>query len=415
MKKTILFAGLLWISVALFGQQFEDPQLTGKKFDKVKVKVGGDFAIQYQMLDHHADSANLIPLGKGFNLPTANFIIDATLAKGIAVKLETYLSSRHHNDTWVKGGYVIMDELPFIKSAKIDSLMDYFTIRAGDMEVNFGDAHFRRSDNGNVTRNPFVGGYIMDAFITSPGLEIMYRNNGLLGMVGVSSGSLKPAITQYNSSDSTYEAINTSKELAYYGKLGFDKQLNSDLRLRVTGSGYYHKQNHQGALFSADRAGSRYYFVMNKETFSSNDVNVSSNHTSGRFGPGSANQLFAAEFDLFLKYKGFEMFGFYQLATGDAKEKDFDFNQFSVEGLYRLGAREQFYGGLRYDQVKGNSDVNGTGKDQTVSRVQIGAGWFIIESMVLKLEYVTQTYDTLSYGFGDAGFNGFMIEAGISF
>ena len=41
------------------------------------------------------------------------------------------------------------------------------------MEINYGDAHFRRSDNGNAIYNPFVGNYIMDAFTTEIGGEVV--------------------------------------------------------------------------------------------------------------------------------------------------------------------------------------------------------------------------------------------------
>ena len=94
--------------------QFEQAKPT-EAFDGVKVKVGGDFALQVQGLSHHA-ADTLIAVGTGVNLPTANLIISSTLAKGVQVYLSTYLSARHHNEAWVEGGYVQFDELPFLKS-----------------------------------------------------------------------------------------------------------------------------------------------------------------------------------------------------------------------------------------------------------------------------------------------------------
>jgi hypothetical protein len=189
MKKSMIILFMVALSTSLYAQ-FEPPQVKGEDFTEVKVKVGGDFALQYQGISHHADSA-LIPLGTGFNLPTANFNLDVDLARGVKLNLQTYLSARHHNETWVKGGYIMLDELPFIKSDVIDRIMEKVTIWAGDMELNYGDAHFRRSDNGNVIRNPFVGNYIMDAFTTAPALEVMYRSNGLLLMAATSTGQLR--------------------------------------------------------------------------------------------------------------------------------------------------------------------------------------------------------------------------------
>src|SRR4030042_1491725 len=175
------------------------------RFEKLKVHVGGDFALQYQILNHDADST-LIPLGTGFNLPTANLNLDVDLARGIKLNLVTYLSARHHNEAWVKGGYIAFDELSFINSPGIEKLMDYLTIIVGDMELNYGDAHFRRSDNGSVTRNPFVGNYIMDAFTTAPALEIMFRNKGIIAMGAITTGSLRQDLTRY--ANNTYIEYN---------------------------------------------------------------------------------------------------------------------------------------------------------------------------------------------------------------
>ena len=54
-------------------------------------------------------------------------------------------------------------------------LMQIATLRVGHLEINYGDAHFRRSDNGNALYNPFVGNYIMDAFTTEIGGEVYLK------------------------------------------------------------------------------------------------------------------------------------------------------------------------------------------------------------------------------------------------
>ena len=195
MKPLLLIFTMALVLSAKTYAQFEDPKLDNS--DSLRVKIGADFAMQFQSLKHHADST-LIPLGSGINLPAANLNINGYLARGIKVNLEVYLASRHHNDTWVKGGYLLIDRLPFIKSDVIDKLMDHLTFKIGVMEINYGDEHFRRSDNGSVLRNPFVGNYVMDAFTTAPALEITYRNNGWLAMIATTSGNLDPVVAGYN-------------------------------------------------------------------------------------------------------------------------------------------------------------------------------------------------------------------------
>jgi hypothetical protein len=400
-----LYAALVSVSL---NAQFEEPQLRGDDFEKMKVRLGADFAMQYQMLNHYADSA-LIPLGKGFNLPTANLVVESLLAPGIKINLTSYLSSRHHNETWVKGGYLIIDELPFIKSESIGKLMDYLTLRIGDMDVNYGDAHFRRSDNGHVISNPFVGNYIIDAFSTQIAAELMFRHNGILLMGAVSTGSLKPALAGYSAS-SGYVAYDTHKELAFYWKGGYDKQLTDDWRLRFTVSGYHSPDNHFGSLYYGDRAGSRYYLIMNRVTNSADDVDITKNHLSGTWSPGLLRKDNSLMVNLFSRFKGLEVFGTFETMKGTTLGgTSVAYSQYGAEGIYYFGGNDQFYGGVRYNRAWNMND-------QSVSRFQAGAGWKMIDNVLAKLEYVNQKYNGFISNYGaEAGFKGLMLEATISF
>ena len=247
MKISVVLYFFLFMAAVAFGQNFEESAKGDEKNEKIKADVGGDFAMQFQFLKHHADSS-LIPLGRGINLPTANFNLNARLADGIEVSLTTYLSSRHHVEAWVKGGYLLIDKLPFIKSKAISDIMDYLTLKIGVMEVNYGDAHFRRSDNGHVIDNMFVGNYIMDAFTTAPAFEVLFRNRGILLMGAVTTGTLNPSLVGYNSFSNSYTPYYIDKELAFYWKAGYDKQISDDLRFRATISGYHTSNNHFGSL-----------------------------------------------------------------------------------------------------------------------------------------------------------------------
>lgn len=407
----LLTAMLFFWSTAINAQQFEEEKTTGEDFEKITTHIGADFAMQFQSLEHRANGATLIPLGKGINLPTANFNIGADLAPGVKVNLVTYLSSRHHVEAWVKGGYLLMDQMPFINSPAIDKLMDVLTIKVGVMEINYGDSHFRRSDNGRVINNPFVGNLIMDAFTTAPAAEFLFRKNGWIGMAAITGGSLKPELVKFypNNGNPYYEEYNTADELGYYWKGGFDKKISDEFRLRATLSGYHNPKHHSGSLYNGDRTGSRYYLVMVPQANVPADVDPAAKFTTGRWGPGATSKLNAYMLNLFASVKGFEFFGTYETNSGKtAANADFDFDQYAIEALYRFGADQNFYVGARYNSVKNSTD-------QSIDRIQLGAGWFLTPNVMLKAEYVDQKYNDFANFGSDAGFKGLMVETAISF
>ena len=409
MKKLILMlvSGVLILSAS--GQGFEESVSTDEIPEKPKVSVGADFAMQFQSLKHQA-GVDLIPLGSNINLPTANLVVKALLAEGIEVNLETYLSSRHHVEAWVKGGYLLIDRLPFIKSKFTDRLMDFMTFKAGVMEINYGDAHFRRSDNGNVINNPFVGNYILDAFTTAPAFEALFRSNGILVMGAISTGTLRPTLVGYSAGTQTYTPYNAHEELAFYWKAGYDNQITDQFRLRATLSGYHAANHHFGSLHNGDRAGSRYYLVMNRITNSPNDVNTAMNHMSGTWVPGFTDKDNSIMANLLVRYRFLELFGTYETvsATSAFGGAEFKYTQYAGEGIVRFGKEEQFYGGFRYNYVK-----NDTGS--SVDRIQAGGGWFLTPNILVKAEYVNQNYNNFNIYGGTGGFNGVMVEAAISF
>jgi hypothetical protein len=163
---------------------FEAPKDESVAYEGFKLQWGAAFTQQFQGLDHSntaaprlvttagvtTDANQLIRIGHGPNNATANLYLNGQLAPGIRVAMTSYASARHHNETWVKDGYLLVDASP-IDWKPLNDMMKYVTIRAGQFEINYGDAHFRRSDNGNSIRNPLVGNYIMDAFTTEVGGE----------------------------------------------------------------------------------------------------------------------------------------------------------------------------------------------------------------------------------------------------
>jgi hypothetical protein len=391
---------------------FEPSKRDTVDFNSMYVKLGGNFALQYQDLNHtntalpklNADGKNLnelLEIGGGFNLATANMNIDAQLDDGISLSLVTYLSSRNHAEAWVKGGYLQFDKLPFLKSEAIDRIMENVRIKVGHMEINYGDAHFRRTDNGNAFHNPFVGNYIIDAFTTEVGGEVYYFNKGVMVMGGLTGGEIKGDITSPD-----------KRKPTILGKIGYDGFVMENLRLRLTGSVYHTDASVSNTLYGGDRAGSRYYAVM--ENLLATSVKPA---FSGRFNPGFRDKVTAFVVNPFIKFHGLEIFGNFEQAEGRAAEEldTRTWQSMGGEMLYRFGGREQFYLGGRYQLASGemvNYDEN-----PEITRMQIAGGWFVTKNILAKVEYVTQEYK----GFAPTDirnggrFDGIMIEGAIAF
>jgi hypothetical protein len=385
---------------------FEPPKADTVEYDGFEVDWGAAFTQQFQGLDHsneadvvldeNGNDVNALDeIGLGFNLATANLYLGAQLADGIRVNLTTYLSSRHHPEAWVKGGYLQVDKLPMLNSAALNNLMDYVTLRVGHFEINYGDAHFRRTDNGNALYNPFVGNYLLDSFTTEIGGEVYVQSNGFLAMGAITGGEIRGSVERPN-----------DRAPSFYGKLGFDRQVNDDVRLRLTGSAYTTSASLNNTLHSGDRAGSRYYSV------------IGGGDWSGRlFGVGFRNSVTAFMINPFVQVQGLELFGTLEWieGSGSSAAPTRSVSQYAAEAVYRFLENDQVFVGARYNVVDG--EVLAAGSEVSVDRWQIGGGWFITPNVLAKVEYMRQTYDDYPSTsiFHEGEIDGFMIEGVIMF
>ena len=383
------------LGLMTFAQQFEAEKINKDDFTDVKVQVGGDFAIQLQYLDHEAPSSELLDIKHNFNLPTANLSLTAELAPGIRMYINNFMSARHHNEAWVEGGYLTIDNLPFLPA--LDGVMEYMTIRAGVMSPNYGDGHFYRSNNASVLSNPFVGNWIMDAYTTNPGIEFMYRNKGFLALVGTNNGRLNYG-----------RGNDIGKDLVFNWKLGYDTDINDDVRVRASLSGYHVPDGHSGSyLWAGDRAGARYYDVMLASDAAAQNA---SNAQTGQWNPGSGQtQMDSYMANLYLEVHGLELFGMYENMNGVKSGNDQHYTQTALQAIYRVGS---FYFGTRLNKVDNNDG-------STVNRTNIGGGWNMTNNVLIKLDHVTQKYEGAAFqgtpNIDGGKFNGLVMEAAISF
>ena len=388
---------------------FEPPKYDAVPYTGFKLSWGAAFTQQFQGLRHSntaaprivntVDQNQLITIGNGFNNAVANLYLNAQIARGIRVAVVSYASARHHQETWVKEGYALIDESP-IDVGFFNEIMKYTTLKIGHFEVNYGDAHFRRTDNGQAMFNPFVGNYILDAFTTEIGGEVYLRKSGWLAMGGITGGEVRGQVTAPE-----------KRSPAYLAKVGFDKQLTSGLRTRLTASMYAQDKSNSNTLFTGDRAGSRYYSVLE---------NTASTETaqawSGNIRPGFANQVHAYAVNPFIKCHGAELFGNLETVTGKASAEPINrtIRQYAGEGLYRF-LDDKLYLGGRYNTVRG--ELSGIPNDIAVNRVQLGGGWFVTPLLLTKVEWVNQKYEKFpTTDIRNGGqFKGFVVEGVLAF
>lgn len=401
-------------------------------FTGPRIRFGAGFTQQFQNLSSEnpqainntgtsvatAEVNKLYPLNPGFLTAMATLYTDIGLGDGIRLNLTTYLSSRHHNEAWVKGGYIQFDRLPF-KGQFWTDIMEVTTIKVGHMEINYGDAHFRRSDAGHALYNPFMESYIMDAFTTEIGGEIFVQKNGIFGMAAISNGMIKgnvdtPIVTIQDQNDNVNPSL--------YFKAGIDQNIHEYLRLRLSGSYYTNSSSPGLTLYGGDRAGSHYQNVMEKwVTNPGTPLAAVATSTaiafSGRFNPGFSKKVNAYMVNGFLKTYGLELFGTYEYAKGRSRNESDErtASQYAIDGIYRFGRSENLYLGARYNSVDAELAVTGT--DVQINRLAFAGGWFVTKNLLLKAEYVTQEYKDFPSSDYRAGgkFDGYVIEAVVGF
>ncbi len=451
---------------------FEPSKADSVEYTGFKIRIGGSFTQDYQNLTStnkanyvrtsatNAENKNFLygiiksedstsSLLSGFNLAMANLNFDVQIGDGIRVCLENYMSARHHNEFWVKGGYIQIDKLPMFNNPKWYT--DYVRVKIGHFQPNFGDMQFRRSDGGNTMFNPFVENGILDPFTTEIGGEVyVFPIKGLMVMGGMSSGFINGNIVKTADALNNFGVVQTKRTPSIFGKVAYDNNFN-DLRVRVSGSVYNNSNIQRNTLFAGDRTGSHYFGIMEPAKIGGLPISIGTspsdptknsgpNFTSGRLDPGVSNRLTAISFSPFVKFHGLEIFASYDIINGavygdtlrDARGtlnwENRSASQVLVEGAFRFLKNEQMYVAARF--IKATAQPSGlkyssadTGKtagaqaEVNVDRIAFSAGWFPTKNLLLKVEYMVQNFK--DFPFTDYRYEGqvkgFMVQAAIGF
>lgn len=423
--------------------QFEPEKDTSAFKGKPEVSFNTDLTFNYQGLKQDYDLASTsstsngvvtesrtVSLQPGLSLPQANFDINAKVMSGFNVKLETMLSSHHHNETYVKGGYATIDNLDFVVPGFASDLMKNMTIKVGVDDINFGDDQFRRSDNADVMRNPFIHNMGVEAYMQAPHIEIFYRIPSISSfvMVGITNGQVNPDdVTDVDRTNTS----GSSNRPAIYGKFGFDSQLNEALRVRLTESIYtVHGTNKGSSLYSGDKAGtvSRKIFDTDTRTNAYGNGWSSWSNTDNDFGAlwnalSGFSDLTVAKTNFFTRYNDTELYAMLELADGaDARGVDMAMTHYALEVVQRF-SNDKFYAAARYENaVVEYKDYRGTPATSTdlgdaeMTQWQLGLGWYLSKNAVAKLEYIDHKREkNSSFAGGDAEFKGYMISTALSF
>ncbi len=426
----------------------DQPEFSGFKF-----KIGASFTQDYQSLKHsntpvyrpesadNAVNANLLygtssedstsATLSGFNTAMANLYMDAQIADGMRLCVESYMSSRHHNEFWVKGGYIQIDKLPMFGNP--DWFRKYVRLKIGHFQPNYGDMQMRRTDGGNTMYNPFVENYILDAFTTEIGGEVyIFPMKELMLMGGLTGGTIHGNIDNPDSKP-FYPFDKTPRKPSLFGKIAYDRTMN-DFRFRLSASYYKNSGSPDQTLYFGDRAGSHYMMVMepNRSGIYNEDgvldkVDQSTyrnNKDSGKFIPFFRSQVTSSMVNAFLNYKGIKNLGIESFLTyetskgrswfepGDAER---EVSQFAGELVLRFGMEQNCFLGFRYNSFTGRPLFTPT--DAKINRTTISAGWFPLSCMMIKAEYVTQEYkDFSAFDYRhDGKFDGFVLQATVGF
>jgi len=355
-----------------------------------------------------------VELGAGAQTSFANLEFRVNLSDDIVVYFDGLLATQRHPTQWWGGnGYIYFRRMPENSFLSVfNGIFNYIDLKVGNFYADFGDEWYRRSMNGDVQRNPLVGTPVVSTLGTEPGFEIIHKRPRYGLMVGAGTGAPE-------------QDMRADRGYSFRTKAWVSPIENMYL------SGSYYTTNHEAGaargtnLFRRERLGGSYSSVWNLHNDNSGD-----GEGPGQVRIGDGKELDAFQFDLTWRPITTTHFkAHYGLAnasgpnprynaTTDAGTEEWayygaDITQYIHRSIY-LSARYSEANASQFSNVAAGS----------VNRFQIGAGAWITNRMLMKIEYVTQAatgWDEETVGvanFVDVGrdpkFSGIIFEASFS-
>jgi len=363
----------------------EEMDLRVGSFGGIDMYLGLQSAGRFQILDDShvsiagVDSPNLDP---SFQTAWGDLPFMFNIDHGkMLVFFDLYLSSRPHpSTTYGNEGYILVRQLPDNLPGNEwinNSIFKWMNIKAGHFEIDYGDAHYRRSDNAWVQRNLLIGNFMVDPDVEEIGMEFFSKPSTFNWLFGISSGT-------------TTENFSEGRGIAsVHGKL-WGNPLKD---LRLSASAYYvdHTDNPntgpgstKGALFSARRSGGPYGGV------------IGGGDSPGDVVIGQDQQDVAVQVDATWTPGQFELYGH----LGWVKDADTNGSlpleledrwiYGAIEGAYHFTPRAYLAARYCYATAQELASVSSDGH---VQRIQVGGGYWLTKNVLTKVEYVYEKFN----------------------
>lgn len=293
------------------------------------------------------------------------------------VFFDVTIASRVHADKlWGHQGYILLKRMPedsLIPGANV--LLDHVDIKAGQFVIDFGNEVHRRSLNADVQRNPLIGNAVVSPHATEAGIEIIHQNErGFGAMIGTGNGVAT-------------ENFSEGARFSYRGKVWAELPT-----VPVELAASYYRASHGGSvmrganLFRTERLGGAYAGIWGD------------GGAPGQVTIGNGTDIEAVQFDIGWHPEGrLDLTGFFGYADDTNVGGREEWFYYGVTGKVYL-IEDAVYTAVRYSAADARKFAGDSSNDGRIDRLQVGAGAWLFEGLLLKVEYVYQRARDFDHG-----------------